>query len=311
MKPFPPYVDNQLVRPQTPFVEDTMRAAIHDALKALMEGSYLYQSKTIDLSAILEKADAKTTAADLEEEFAYRPWVPHSLHRGFSKMEHDIMGAASVGGSPLHAPAKEMRLTFPIPTIETWCSVCKSHEVHDSIPYIDASPYHLNKEAVQERPGFRTFLFNFTCAKCKSPPLTFMIRRELLKVQLCGRSKPYFPRIPTEIPKGLRDIYHDGLAAAACGDISGGFYHLRTLMEHCMKKACNIPITQQIDGSDLCEEYNKSIDPVVAGRVSLTSTFDQAAAHLHNRDGTKEQFEIALKQIEAHFKLISHLASIT
>jgi hypothetical protein len=137
-----------------------------------------------------------------------------------------------------------------------------------------------------------------------------MIRRELLKIQLCGRSKPYFPKIPVEIPKGFRDVYQDALGAVACGDLSAGFYHLRTLMEHYMKSACNIPLSQQIDGSALCDHYNKTIDPVVAGRASLTATFDQCAAHLHNRDGNKVQFEAILKLIEGHFKLISHLASL-
>ena len=81
-------------------------------------------------------------------------------------------------------------------------------------------------------------------------------------------------------------------------------------MEHRMKTACNIPITQQIDGAALCEHYNRTIDSVVAGRASLTATFDQCAAHLHNRDGTKEQFEAALKVIEGHFKLIARLANL-
>ena len=287
-----------------------MRAAIHDAMKALMEGSYLYQTKTIDLAPIITKADAKTSAANLEEEFTYRPWIPHSGHRGFSKMEHAVMKGASAGGSPLGAAAKTMRLTFMIPTIETWCSHCKSHEVHDSIPHIDISPYHLNEEAIKEPLGHRTFLFNYMCAKCKAPPLTFMIRRELLKLQLCGRSKPYFPRIPAEVPKDLKGIFQDALAAAACGDISAGFYHLRTLMEHHIKATCNIPTTQQIDGSALCALYNKTVDPVVANRASLTATFDACAAHLHNRDGTKEEFESAIKLIEGHFKLISHLAML-
>jgi hypothetical protein len=302
--------ESHLSRPQSPAVEEMMREQIHDTIKTLLEGSYLYQNKTIDISAILKKADSQFPTARLQKEFTYRPWIPFSQNRGFTSNEREIMTTGNVGGSPLHSADHEMRLTFTLPTISTECPFCGEPQLHDSIPHVEASAYHLNQEAIKEAPGFKTYLFNYQCLKCKSAPITYMVRRELLKVQLCGRSSPYFPAVPKEIPRALRNIYKDAVSAIACADISGAFYHLRTLMEIHMKSVCQIPIDEQIDGAALCQRYNKTLDAVVSQRASLTAAFDQSAANLHTRKGTREQFESALKLIEGHFRLAEQLKAL-
>jgi hypothetical protein len=293
-------------RKQSPEIELIMQELIYDALKELLQGSYLYRSKRLDLAPIIAKADDQFSAKALEDEFTNRPWTPYSLNRGFTANERMIQNHAG-GCDPLGTPPRERHLTFIIPTIETWCSKCGEASLHDSIPHIEVSPYHLNPEAIKEPLGFRTFLFNFQCHKCKSPPVTFMVRRELLKLQLCGRSKPYFPPVPPEIPKGVRDIYTDSVQAVACGDLAGGFYHLRTLMEHHMKVACGIALGQQIIADELCAAYNKAVDPVVVQRAALTEVFQKCSANLHARTGTNEEFEFVLQRIETHFKLAETL----
>lgn len=300
--------DAYVVRSQSPGAEELMREKIHDALKALLEGSYLYQNKTIDLREIKAMADAATSAASLEDEFKHRPWIPFSQNRGYTSSEKNILNMSG-GCDPLGTPNRQRCLTFLIPTINTWCAICTTRELHDSIPHIECSPYHLNPEAIQEPLGFRLFLFNFQCQKCKSSPLTFMVRRELDKLQLCGRSRPYFPLVPTEIPKALRRIYMDSVASAACGDWAAAFYHLRTLMEHGMKQVCEIA-DGQIDGTELCDRYNKRVDPVVAQRAALTGTFEICCKNLHNRKGGQPEFEQALKTIEAHFGLVENLKAL-
>jgi hypothetical protein len=309
MKSSADIVGAYLGRPQSPGVEVVMQELIYDALKELLEGSYLYRTKRLDLARIIAKADDKFNAKALEEEFTYRPWIPHSLNRGFTANERMIHSHAS-GCDPIGTPPREMHLTFIIPTVETWCSKCGEASLHDSIPHIDCSPYHLNPEAIKEPSGFRTFLFNYQCHKCKSPPLTFMVRRELLKLQLCGRSQPYFPPVPSQIPKSVRHIYTDCVQAVACGDLAGGFYHLRTLLEHHMKAACGVPLNQQILGDDLCATYNKLTDPVVVERAALTEVFQKCSANLHGRTGTDEEFESFLERLEMHFKLAETLRTL-
>ncbi len=295
-------------RQQSPEIENIMGAAIHDVLKALLSEGYLYQNRSIDLAPVMAKADHDYSATALEDEFTHRPWTPYSQNRGFTSVERNFTSLRPTDA--LGIPAREMHLMFVIPTIVTWCSKCRNTELHDSIPHLALNPYHINPEAIKELLGYQTLLFNFQCQKCKSPPITFMVRRELLKLQLCGRSKPYFPVIPREIPKAFRQIYSASVEAAACGDLPAGFYHMRTLLEHQMKTACGIAIEQQLDGGDLCQRYNKTLEPIVAERASLSKLFSDCCANLHNRTGSKDEFKKGLQLIEGHFKLIENLNAL-
>jgi hypothetical protein len=296
-------------RPQSPEIENLMSEAIHDVLKGLLSDTYLYQNRAIDLGMVTAKADEVYSSEALADEFTHRPWIPYSKNRGFTAIERQF--TSSRPSDPLTIPLREMHLQFVIPTIVTWCSKCQSAELHDSIPHLALSPYHINPEAIAEPLGYQTLLFNFQCHKCKSPPITFMVRRELLKLQLCGRSKPYFPVVPREIPRTLREIYAASVGAAACGDLAGAFYHLRTLLEHHMKTTCSVRIEEQLDGSELCQRYNKTMDPIVAERASLTRLFSDCCANLHQRTGGFEEFTSGLQRIEVHFRLIENLKSLS
>jgi hypothetical protein len=292
-----------LGRTQTPKAELLMQELVYDALKALLESSYLYQNKRIDLADIVKLADKACPENQLRDEFEHRPWIPYSQNRGFTTQEQQVLKVGGAGVDPLGTPPRQMRLHFIIPTIDTHCYKCKAKTLHDSIPHIDCDPYHLNPKAIEEPLGFRTFLFNMQCQRCKCPPITFMIRREKLKLQLCGRSQPYFPEPPQELPANLRDIFNAGVAAAGCDDLPAAFYHLRTLMEHHMKLELGLPLDQPMTGDELCAAYNKSLDPVVAGRCSLTGPFETCSKNLHGRMGTHEVFEKVKTLIVDHFKL--------
>jgi len=287
-----------------------MRDAIQHNLKAMLEESHLYRNRSIDLGPILKLADAKYTATSLEDEFSHRPWSPYSRNRGFTSTEESILKHAAAGTDALGTPARQMRLTFILPTVRTWCAACKSHELHDSIPHVECSPYHLNHHEVRDVLGIQKFLFNYRCHRCKGELLVFMVRRDKLKLQLCGRSRPYFPEIPVEIPKALHAIYAHALAAAACNDLPAAFYHMRTLLEHHMKAVCGLQMQEQLVGSELCERYNSRLDPMVAERAALTREFERCSVYLHNRSGELSDFEEIRQRVFAHFRLIKTLESI-
>lgn len=302
MKSSDEIVGSYLGRPQSPKVELLMQELVYDALKELMEQSYLYRSRRIDISQIVAQADKVWTAASLEEEFRQRPWIPWSQNRGFTHGERQVFQHAG-GCEPLGTPSERMRLSFIIPTVITWCFKCERTTVHDSIPHNEISPYHLNPEAVAEPLGIQNFLFNMMYQECKSPPTTFMLRRESLKVQLCGRTHPFLPSPPSEFPKDVRGIFRDAVGAAACGDVYGAFYHLRTLMEHHMKTDLGLAITDKIDGDDLCARYNQAIDSVLRDRCSLKTSFDACSSNLHNRTGSLVDYEKILGKVCTHFQL--------
>ena len=77
-----------------------------------------------------------------------------------------------------------------------------------------------------------------------------------------------------------------------------------------MKTVCGVPTTQQTDGADLCQRYNKEVEPIVAERASLTGIFNDCCANLHNRTGSSGEFEAVLSHIERHFKLTENLNAL-
>jgi hypothetical protein len=310
MKSSEKIVGNYIGRPQSPKVELLMQELIYDSLKELMEQSYLYRSRRIDIRQIVAQADKEWTADSLEREFQQRPWIPWSQNRGFTHSERQVFQHGG-GCNPLGTPLEQMHLSFIIPTVMTWCFKCEHTTVHDSIPHIEVSPYHLNPEAIAEPVGSQNFLFNMMCQECKSPPTTFMVRREFLKVQLCGRSHPFLPLPPSEVPKAVRDIYRDAVGAAACGDAFGAFYHLRTLMEHQMKWELGIAITDKIDGDDLCARYSRAIDSVLRDRCSLKTSFDACSSNLHNRTGSLTDYEKIVEEVCTHFQLKQTLQKLS
>lgn len=291
---------------QYPAAETPIRQKIEETLKHLFENAYLYQNKKIVPSELFP-SDKLT--ASLIDELEHRPWEPVSRNKGYTADELRIM-THSRGGFALDAEPRTVPIKFEIPSADLYCNVCKKIEIHNSVPHIEWSPYHLNESAIKEQIGFKTHLFNLQCAKCQSAPITIMIRRELLKVQIVGRSQALFPEIPKFIPKGIEEIYQDAVQAAVCGDWNGACYHLRTLLEHYMKEQCNITLETRMEGSELCERYNKVIDPVLSQKASITTVYTDTSINLHTRSGDKARFEKLRATVEKHFKLAHALKEI-
>lgn len=279
-------------------VEREVGTSIQNSLKALLESSYLYRNKEIDLQGIVDEAVASAENRASGERL--RTGLLEMINGIWDPKETHVYGASSpVRDMPRSHRARQ--ISFDLPTVETWCDTC-GKEVHGPVSHqviFDQST------ADEFDLGKQIYAFAYQCHKCKAAPLVFLVCRNKLKLQLTGRSSPFFGRVPSEIPQLLRCIYRDAIASVACGDISAGIYHLRTLIEHKMKSSCGLEIEARIDGAELCEKYNSSIDPVVSKRASLTSVFNSMSAKLHGRDGTDADFEQALQLITDHFRLIA------
>lgn len=300
-----------ILRKQSPAAEKCMGELIANALSTLLSSKQLYQNTEIDLSSITKLCDGKYTRESLEQEFKLRPWIPASKCTGYTAHERHIWSAANAGVQPLETAINNLNVPFIIPTIETWCSACRKAVYHDSIPYNAYSPCHLNPDAVKELPGIQTFIFDFQCVSCKGPPLKFIVSRCQNKIQLCGRSKPFNQTPPSSFPKNVREIYINAVSAASCGDIYAGFYHLRTLLEHHMKSVCKLDMLDTKDSEELCHEYYSTLDEVVAKKASITTEYKLCSKNLHARAGTYDDFVKTLGKIEAHFRFIESLKSLS
>lgn len=59
-----------------PHAENTMAELISDALKSLLEESYLYRNRHIDITPIIETAGDEGNARGLKRVLERRPWFP-------------------------------------------------------------------------------------------------------------------------------------------------------------------------------------------------------------------------------------------
>lgn len=288
-----------------------MAALIESAIATLLSSKHLYQNVEIDLSSITKLADKDYPSEKLEREFKARPWRPSSKNTGYTEVQKLAMQHANACTQPIQTPLNELNVDFTIPTIETWCSNCKKVVHHDSTPYRPQNAFPSIADSENNPAGSQIFVFDFQCVACKEPPIKFVVSRKKNKVQLCGRSEPLVKPAPAFIPKSVRNIYLDALAAANCGDVYAGFYHLRTLLEHHMKAKCKRDMLDQVEAEDLCQEYYSKLDEVVARRAAITSEFKLCSKNLHGRTGTYDEFAKTLEKIESHFKLLEGLESLS
>jgi hypothetical protein len=154
------------------------------------------------------------------------------------------------------------------------------------------------------RYGAKTQLvFNLTynCFRFKNNPVSFMLKRDGLRLTQFGRSERLSVEVAPVIPKSLRDVIRNAKRAAAENDLPAGFYHLRTFVLHYMKSCPGISIIERISGEDLGTKYNKSLDArMSSGLPSMPSLYERTSKCMHERSGTDEEFNTLMESIEGH-----------
>jgi hypothetical protein len=280
-------------------VDVFMKEALPPLFKTVLESGFHYVGVELDIKPVLKIADVRQEATN-------RPWI--AAAQIAAAQNHKTQSGNQGTGTPIN----DVEVWFTLPSIETWCAQCKDTTHHESHSHLFAIHY-----VVKESAGHQTFIIQYQCRKCKGPELTFLVRRDIFKVRLAGRSIAYYQKPPPEIPEKLRDIYSDAIQAAACKDFSAAFYHWRTLMEHAMKSTLGMPFAQEVRGDDLSKKYNAGIDPRVRDNAPLAEMMSLCSQHLHARTDDKEKenaykadFQSVRERIEAHFQLIATLRNL-
>lgn len=143
----------------------------------------------------------------------------------------------------------------------------------------------------------------YRCAVCRYSVVVFQVTRRGFKFQLTGRSVPFRPEIANEWPKAVKPIVADAYSAAAENDLPAAYYHLRTAIEHYMKAEVKIPTTQKVDGTELCEKYNATLDSrLKSGFPAMSTIYTELSSGLHTREVSTEGFERLCRDLIGHFK---------
>lgn len=292
-------VGSYLGREESPAIELAIQEAICEALVALLSEKGLYQNVTVDSQAC---AAFPTSEDQLRREFSKRPWEPVSMGHGDTMADRGLAYHAGLGAQPLGTPGDEFVLSFPLPDIDTWCDQCGKPTAHASTLASRGSRFGNQFPIFGERT-IQVFIPYYICSLCRKQILVFLIKRTGYVLQMCGRSERLHSSVPSAIPKKQRQIFADALSAAAENDLSAGFYHLRTFVEHYMKDSLRIDQNTQIRGDDLCGQYKSKLDPrMSSGMPSLSVVYETCSAHMHARTGTPEDFTKECTAVAAHLE---------
>ena len=322
-------------RPESPALEGAASKAIEDAFRELIENSYFYQKITVDLTDMDEAikhsieqekiergrsigpprgpGPIETTRERLEQlhgEVRARPWRLATRHAGDDPTIREIGRFARAGAQPFGTDVADMNLYFYLPPVRLHCATCKNLTAFTAL-------------VSSTEPGFGTpyprkvaggteqiFFPEYRCEMCRKAIHTMLIRRVGLRLHLCG----FAPRREALPAKGLTEellpILNDAEQAVAEGDLYGGCYHLRTMLEHYLKAKLKMPLKRQIRGDELSEKYYALLEPGIKGLLpSVSTAWENLSEYLHTRTGEAKDYQNLRDDICKHIEIVAALGS--
>lgn len=141
------------------------------ALKTLLQTKHLYQSETVDtapLFAALSKDGVSASVAVAMRMPGAEPW---KLSNG------------SVSYSP---PALIVRP----PDVKLFCQKCDSREAFNLVA----------ADVIATAGGVQVFGLTYLCQACKAVPDVFLVRRDGVRLTLCGRAPMENVEVPDSVP---------------------------------------------------------------------------------------------------------------
>ena len=280
-----------------PFFSDAITAG----LKRLLEEKHLYQELAIefpDLNTIFDKLGEHINLHPIQVR-----GVLNYVYKESADLEWKVQSPSNPRGSGIYSrPDSDLAIVtidFAPPTVRTYCLVCNNIEpfnyVHstDFLKDLRKSPLDIITEQI--------FLFAYQCQGCKSPPQTYMVKRQKMKLSICGRSPSEQVLIPLFIPKQFRKAYSDALVSFYAGQTLAGNYLLRNFIEQVIRGTNVDPIAKDMD--ELFIEYAETLpDDFKARFPSLQRIYYELAAYQESASGGDELFQLAREKIDLHFE---------
>ena len=149
------------------------------------------------------------------------------------------------------------------------------------------------------------FSVQYQCQSCKGEPLTFMIRREGLKLQMVGRSRIEPCIMPEGVPTEMISLLSDAICASQTGSILAGICLMRIAIEQYVRIKA-----QDMDGRDLeaiFGAYKTTLPPEFPSQCVglLRSAYDRLSEVIHAAKSDSECFAESMRDITKHFKMLA------
>ncbi|MBK8094780.1 MAG: hypothetical protein IPK32_23135 [Verrucomicrobiaceae bacterium] len=137
----------------------------------------------------------------------------------------------------------------------------------------------------------QVYTITYRCEVCRSVLHAVLVRREGMRLHLCGFASRREQRAARSVSKALEPILVDADNAVAEGDLFAGYYHLRTMLEHYMKCCLGIGVEVQMRGEELVAQYNATLPNSLKETLpSLKTAYEKLSQSLHSRSGSCEEY---------------------
>jgi hypothetical protein len=265
-------------------------------LQTLLETKHLYQSvEVIGLGAKVKELTEQMMNTDNKERFV--KWAKLELPKERFVLSEGPLTLVPRGGvDPAYSRPV---LTLEPPHASLFCAKCQRREAFVPIWFQDTS---IGPDRILMPDGMQTWLISYKCQRCRGVPENFLIRRDVWKLNLHGRSPMEEIEVPAYIPKDERDFYRDAVIAFNSGKTLAALFYLRTFIEQFARRITTIP--GQSTGAEIFTAYSATLPAQHRGSMpSLGRSYDKLSAALHSANADNALFETEKREIEHHFDI--------
>jgi hypothetical protein len=280
---------------------DEMQNVVPAALKRLLCEKHLYQGIEVDLRPLLAVSERIAMEQSSPGSSGYGASPPSTVKElaesdeSCAKMPWVIDNCEAQG-----LDAELLTVRFDLPSINTYCDACRSRPpynpiVRQSITVVD-----------RRSPVNQWYNLAFECQQCKGMPVRFLVRREGLKLRLCGRDPIEAVPVPSFLPKAQSKFYSDAQIAHHAGQTLAGIFLLRTFVEQFWR---TLPEVQELlkkqpraTGEEQGAIYQDTLSKEFKERFpSVSDIYGKLSAAMHQGDANAALFEESCQKVEKHF----------
>jgi hypothetical protein len=266
------------------------------SLKNLLEEIHLYQSSP-ELAfdklhePILKQVIGSSNQASFVETVQELPgewFVP-------SEIELTMSAGSKQGPSP----------TLLVQNIKLYCSRCKQDETFSPTWYTDLAKGADERHGREHRiasppPGYQVFGLLFQCERCKSLPVSFLVKRREWKLTVEGRSPFEEVVLPPFIPKKESWLLSGAIVAAQTSNTLAGLFYLRSFIEQFARRQTGIK--DRKSGEEILDAYQALLPEGKRDHMpSLRSSYEKLSVAVHAASPDDELFKRTLELIVEHF----------
>jgi len=147
------------------------------------------------------------------------------------------------------------------------------------------------------------FVLQYECQNCKGEPVSFLVKRDGVRITLTGRSPIEKVNVPNFIPKNVRKYYRGSLVAFNSGANLPAMFMLRTMIEQHMRSTVKAG-SQRMTGEELAAAYSDTLGAIFNSQFqSLRPVYLALSEAIHAAlDDKPEIFEAEHANILRHFE---------